>query len=180
MASDDAIQLVLLAVLLLLSAFFSSAETSMTTINKIRIKTLADEGNKRAQTLLRIVEQSGKMLSAILIGNNIVNISASSLATTLAIKFFGNTAVGIVTGVMTLLVLIFGEITPKTMATIHAEKIALAYSPIIWHMMRIMTPVIFVVEQLVHAVPETASRGCQQIQQSHDRTGAEDFGGCQP
>lgn len=87
MASDDAIQLVALAVLLLLSAFFSSAETSMTTINKIRIKALADEGNKRAQTLLRIVDQSGKMLSAILIGNNIVNISASSLATTLAIKF---------------------------------------------------------------------------------------------
>lgn len=120
----------------------------MTTVNKIRIKTLADEGNKRAQTLLKIIDQSGKMLSAILIGNNIVNISASSLATTLAIRFFGNSAVGIVTGIMTLLVLIFGEITPKTMATLHAEKIALAYSPVIWPMMRIMTPVIFIIEQL--------------------------------
>lgn len=148
MASDDAIQLCLLILLLFLSAFFSSAETSMTTVNKIRIKTLADEGNKRAQTLLKIIDQSGKMLSAILIGNNIVNISASSLATTLAIRFFGNSAVGIVTGIMTLLVLIFGEITPKTMATLHAEKIALAYSPVIWPMMRIMTPVIFIIEQL--------------------------------
>lgn len=148
MASDDAIQICLLILLLLLSAFFSSAETSLTTVNKIRIKTLADEGNKRAQTLLKIIDQSGKMLSTILVGNNIVNISASSLATTLAIRFFGNNAVGIVTGVLTLLVLIFGEITPKTMATVHSEKIALAYSPVIWPMMRIMTPVIFVINQL--------------------------------
>ncbi|MDO5346245.1 MAG: hemolysin family protein [Lachnospiraceae bacterium] len=148
MASDDAIQLCLLILLILLSSFFSSAETSMTTVNKIRIKTLADEGNKKAQTLLKIIDQSGKMLSTILVGNNIVNISASSLATTLAIHFFGNNAVGIVTGIMTLLILIFGEITPKTMANIHSEKIALAYSPIIWPMMRIMTPIIFVVDQL--------------------------------
>lgn len=148
MASDDAIQVGLLFILLLLSAFFSSAETSMTTINKIRIKALADEGNKRAQTLLKITEQSGKMLSAILIGNNIVNISMSSLATTLAIRLFGSTVVGIVTGVVTLMVLIFGEITPKTMATIHAEKIALAYSPAIWIIMKIMTPAIFIIDQL--------------------------------
>lgn len=148
MASDDAIQLGLLLVLLLLSAFFSSAETSMTTVNKIRIKALADEGNKRALTLLKILEDSGKMLSAILIGNNIVNISMSSLATTLAIRFFGNTAVGIVTGVLTLMVLIFGEITPKTMATLYAEKLALGYSPIIWPLMRMMTPVIFLIDQL--------------------------------
>lgn len=148
LASDDAIQLCLLILLILLSSFFSSAETSMTTVNKIRIKTLADEGNKKAQTLLKIIDQSGKMLSTILVGNNIVNISASSLATTLAIHFFGNNAVGIVTGIMTLLILIFGEITPKTMANIHSEKIALAYSPIIWPMMRIMTPIIFVVDQL--------------------------------
>lgn len=148
MASDDAIQLGLLIILLLFSAFFSSAETSMTTVNKIRIKSLADEGNKRAQTLLKITEQSGKMLSAILIGNNIVNISMSSLATTFAIRLFGNTVVGIVTGIVTLMVLIFGEITPKTMATIHAEKIALAYSPIIWTIMKIMTPIIFIIDHL--------------------------------
>ncbi|MDD2958989.1 MAG: hemolysin family protein [Lachnospiraceae bacterium] len=148
MASEDAIQICLLIVLLFFSAFFSSAETSMTTVNKIRIKSLAEEGNKKAQILLKIIDQSGKMLSAILIGNNIVNISASSLATTIAIRFFGNTAVGIVTGIMTLLVLVFGEITPKTMATIYSEKIALAYSSIIWYLMRIMTPLIFIVDHL--------------------------------
>ena len=148
MASDDAIQFGLLILLLLLSAFFSSAETAMTTVNKIRIKTLADEENKRAQTLLKILEHSGKMLSAILIGNNVVNISASALATSLALRLFGSAAVGIVTGILTLLVLIFGEITPKTLATIHSEKLALSYSSIIWNMMRILTPVIFLVEQL--------------------------------
>lgn len=164
LASDDAIQLLILVILLLLSAFFSSAETSMTTVNKIRIKALADEGNKRAVTLLKIVDQTGKMLSAILIGNNIVNITASSLATTLAISLFGSQAVGIVTGVMTLLVLIFGEITPKTMASAHAEQIALAYSGIIWPMMNIMTPVIFIVNKLSSLVlrllrvdPDTAA-----------------------
>lgn len=148
MASDDAIQFGLLILLLLLSAFFSSAETAMTTVNKIRIKTLADEENKRAQTLLIILEHSGKMLSAILIGNNVVNLSASALATSLALRLFGRASIGIVTGILTLLVLIFGEITPKTLATIHSEKLALSYSSIIWNMMRILTPVIFLVEQL--------------------------------
>ena len=148
MASDDAIQFGLLILLLLLSAFFSSAETAMTTVNKIRIKTLADEENKRAQTLLKILEHSGKMLSAILIGNNVVNLSASALATSLALRLFGRASIGIVTGILTLLVLIFGEITPKTLATIHSEKLALSYSSIIWNMMRILTPVIFLVEQL--------------------------------
>ena len=148
LASDDAIQFGLLILLLLLSAFFSSAETAMTTVNKIRIKTLADEENKRAQTLLIILEHSGKMLSAILIGNNVVNLSASALATSLALRLFGRASIGIVTGILTLLVLIFGEITPKTLATIHSEKLALSYSSIIWNMMRILTPVIFLVEQL--------------------------------
>lgn len=148
MASDDAIQLGLFFILLMLSAFFSSAETSMTTVNKIKIKALADEGNKRAQTLLKIIDQSGKMLSAILIGNNVVNISMSSLATSLAIRLFGNTVVGIVTGIVTLLVLIFGEITPKTLATVHSEKLALLYSPIIWPLMKIMTPVIILIDHL--------------------------------
>ena len=83
MDSSDAIQFLILIILICLSAFFSSAETSMTTVNKIRIQALADQGDKRALTLLNVIEDSGKLLSTILIGNNIVNISASSLATTL-------------------------------------------------------------------------------------------------
>jgi len=132
----------------MLSAFFSSAETALTTSNKIRLKGLADEGDKRAKRVLEITGDSGKMLSAILIGNNIVNLSASSIATALAIKLFGNAGAGIATGTLTVLVLIFGEISPKTLATIHADKIALSYSGVIWGLMKILTPVIFIINKL--------------------------------
>lgn len=148
MDSSDVIQLIFLAVLLLLSAFFSSAETALTTSNKIRLRTLAEEGNKKAKKVLEITDDSGKMLSAILIGNNLVNISASSIATALAMKAFGNAGAGIATGVLTILVLIFGEISPKTIATIHADKIALAYAGVISIIMKVLTPVIFVINKL--------------------------------
>lgn len=147
MDSSDAIQLLILVILLCLSAFFSSAETSMTTVNRIRIQVLAEQGNKNAQTLMKVIEDSGKMLSAVLIGNNIVNISASSLATSLTIKVFGNAAIGITTGILTFLILIFGEITPKTMATIYSEKLALSYSKIIYILMVLLTPVIYLVNK---------------------------------
>ena len=132
MDSGDAIQLIVLLLLILLSAFFSSAETAMTTVNKIRIMSLADDGNKKAKTLLKIIENPGKLLSTILIGNNIVNLSASSLATTWTTRVLGNAFIGFITGVLTLLILLFGEITPKTLATLQAEKISLAYAPVIY------------------------------------------------
>ena len=148
MDSGEVIQLLFVVVLLMLSAFFSSAETALTTSNKIRLKGLADEGDKRAKRVLEITGDSGKMLSAILIGNNIVNLSASSIATALAIKLFGNAGAGIATGTLTVLVLIFGEISPKTLATIHADKIALTYGGIIWGLMKVLTPVIFIINKL--------------------------------
>ena len=148
MDSSDAIQLGVLIALIGLSAFFSSAETSLTTVNKIRIKTLADQGNKKAVTLLKVIDDSGKMLSSILIGNNIVNLSASALATTLALNIWGNAAVGIATGVLTLLILLFGEITPKTLATLYAERLSMGYAGIILFMMRALTPVIFLINKL--------------------------------
>ena len=119
----------------------------MTTVNQIRILSLAEQGNRRAKRLLKILDNKPKMLSAILVGNNLVNISASSLTTTLIISLFGNAAVGIATGILTLLILIFGEITPKTLATLHAEKLALAYSGIVTFLMNLLTPVIFFVNQ---------------------------------
>ena len=100
-------QIIFLIILLIFSAFFSSAETALTTVNKIRMRTLADDGNKRAERVLRITDDSHKMLSAILIGNNIVNLSASSLATTLAIKLWGSVGAGIATGILTFLILVF-------------------------------------------------------------------------
>lgn len=152
MDSGDAIQLIVLVVLLFLSAFFSSAETAMTTVNKIHIMSRANMGNRRAKTLLKIIDNPGKLLSTILIGNNIVNLSASSLATTWTTRVLGNAFVGVATGLLTLLVLLFGEITPKTMATIYAEKISLSYAPVIYFLMKALTPVIFLVNKLSNGI----------------------------
>ena len=144
-------KLVVVVICLCLSAFFSSSETALTIVNQYRIRSLAEDGNKRAQKVLKVTGNSGKMLSAILIGNNIVNISASSLATTVAIDIFGSAGAGIATGVLTILVLIFGEISPKTMATYRAERIALRFGPIIWVIMVVLTPVIFIVNKFAMA-----------------------------
>lgn len=148
MDSGEAIRLISLVILLMLSAFFSSAETALTTVNKIRMRKMSEEGDKRAQTVLKVTDDQGKMLSAILIGNNIVNISASSIATTLAIDLLGSKGAGIATGILTLLILVFGEISPKTIATIHSDQISLAYAKTIYWFMRILTPVIFAVNQI--------------------------------
>lgn len=142
-----AAQFIVLVVLLILSAFFSSAETSLTTVNKLRIRTLVEDGVKGAKTISSLIEDPSKMLSAILIGNNIVNISASSLATTLAIDLLGSYGAGIATGILTLLILIFGEITPKSLATMYAEKLAFVYAPVIHLLTKLLTPVIFLINK---------------------------------
>lgn len=152
MDSSDTTRLIVLFVLLFLSAFFSSAETAFTSLNKMRIKSFADEGSKRAKLVLSLLDKNTKFLSTILIGNNIVNIAASALTTVLAQKLFGNAYIGIATGILTLLVLIFGEITPKTMASIHAEKMAFIYAPIINLLMILFTPLTFLVSGLAKAV----------------------------
>ena len=152
MDSSIAFQAVAILILIALSSFFSSAETAMTTVNKILIQSLAEPGNKRAVILENIISNSPKMLSTVLIGNNIVNMSVSSLMTTLTIKILGNAYVGITTGILTLLILIFGEITPKTLATIHAEKLSLAYSRIIYGLMILLTPVVFIVNKITEGV----------------------------
>ena len=148
MDSGDSIQLLILLFLLALSGFFSSSETALTTVNKIRMRTLADAGDGRALFVLKVIGNPSKMLSAILIGNNIVNLYASSLSTMLATKLWGNEAVGLATGVLTLLILVFGEITPKTLSTISAETIALRFARIIYMLMVVLTPGIAVVNQL--------------------------------
>lgn len=145
LAPGTSIQLLFLAVLLMLSAFFSSAETALTTVNKHKMRSLQEDGVGRAGLVLKLIENPGKLLSTILIGNNIVNLSASSLATSLAIRFWGSTGAGIATGILTFLILIFGEITPKTYATLKSESLSLFYAPIIYLLTIILTPVISVV-----------------------------------
>ncbi len=166
MDSGDSFQLIILVILLMLSAFFSSNETALMSVSKIRLRTLADAGNKRASQVLDVTENhTSKMLSAILIGNNIVNLSASALATSLAYTF-GGYMVSIATAVLTIAILVFGEITPKNYATINAEKLALRYIPVIRFIMTVMTPVIFIINLfsrgimlLLRVDPDAADKG---------------------
>lgn len=160
MDPSDATQLISIIILIMLSAFFSSAETALTCVNKIRIRSLVEEGVKKAQSVNKLIEDPTKMLSAILIGNNIVNLSASSLATTFAMNLCRNMGmseqesvfVGIGTGILTILILIFGEITPKSLATRNAEKLSLLYGDIIYFLTQVLTPVIFIINKLAYGL----------------------------
>ena len=140
---DPIAQLIILVILLILSGFFSSAETALTTVNKLKLRTLSEEGKKRATKVLAVTENSGKLLSTILIGNNIVNISASALATTLCTEVFGSKFIGVSTGILTILILIFGEITPKTLATKYSVQLSMIFVYPIWILMIILTPAIW-------------------------------------
>ena len=150
------VQLITLIILIGLSAFFSSAETAFTTVNKIRIRTFEEEGRPNAALVRKIIEEPQKLLSAILIGNNIVNLSASSLATTFVSRLMTNmgmknqiaTAIGITTGILTLIVLIFGEITPKNIATKAAERICFIYIKPIYFITILFTPLIFILNKI--------------------------------
>lgn len=150
MDTDGVIQLFGLLILVMLSAFFSSAETSLTTVNRVRLRALADDGNKRAERALDVLDRYGKMLSAILIGNNIVNLYASSLATTFAIRI--SVPVGIATGILTVVILIFGEIVPKNAAMGYSETLALGYAAVISALMKVLTPVIFIIDKLANGI----------------------------
>ena len=139
-----------LVILIGLSAFFSAAETALTTFNKIRMREKADEGSSAAGLLLKMSEDKPKMLSAILIGNNIVNLASSALATTIAMSIGFN--IGITTLLLTFVILIFGEITPKNAAAVKSEGLALFYSRIIYCLMVLLTPVIFIVNLISSGV----------------------------
>lgn len=150
MDAPGVIQLCFIVFLVILSGFFSSAETAFSTVNRVRMRALEEEGSKRAARVNKILENYSKMLSSILIGNNIVNLTASSLATTLAMRV--NLATGIATGILTIVVLLCGEIVPKTWAMLSSEKISLAYSGIIYGLMQVMTPVIYIVDKMSNGI----------------------------
>lgn len=146
--TSDVAQLIIIIVLIFLSGFFSSAETAFSTLNRVRMRNLEEEGSKKAARVNKILESYSKMLSAILIGNNIVNLTASSLTTAFVIGVCGNAYIGLGTGILTIVVLLGGEIIPKTWANLNSEKLALAYSSVIYALMKVMTPVIFIVDLL--------------------------------
>ncbi|CUO79066.1 HlyC/CorC family transporter [Clostridium sp. NSJ-49] len=135
-------QIGILIILLIMSGFFSMSETALMSLSKIRIRHMVEEGVKGAKLVEKLTEDPNRLLGAILIGNNVVNIGASALATTIATKIFGSAGAGIATGVMTILVLIFGEITPKSIAKQKSEKVALKVSKIINVIVKILKPFI--------------------------------------
>ena len=146
------IKFIILALFIIMSALFSSAETAFISSDKFTIRQLIQEGNKRAKKVNKILENKDAMLSAILIGNNVVNLSASSLTTTLVYELYGNAFVSIATGILTLVVLICGEIIPKTLAGKYPEKIAMAYAPILHIFIKVLTPVIFILNFIISII----------------------------
>ena len=132
--------IIALIILVILSGFFSASETAYTSLNRIRLKTKADDGNKRAQKTLELADNFDKLLSTLLIGNNIVNITATTVATVLFTRWFAGYGPTISTVVLTLVILVFGEVSPKSLAKESPEAIAMAACPLLRVLMVVFTP----------------------------------------
>ena len=145
MDPSQIVNIVVFIILICLSSFFSCTETAFLSANKIRMRNLAEEGDRRAKKVEKLLSNTDRLYSSILVGNNLVNIGASSLTTSIVISIFGNSAslVAAASGVVTLLILVFGEITPKTFATKNADRIALFMSGFVSFICFIFTPVVF-------------------------------------
>lgn len=143
MDGNATLTFVILVFLVMCSAFFSSAETAYTCLNRVRIKNMANSGNKRAEKVLALAEDYDRLISSILIGNNIVNILATSLATALFVRLLGSSGVTVSTVVMTVTVLLLGEVAPKTIARVMNEKIAFAFYPVLSVIIKVLTPLNF-------------------------------------
>ena len=146
------VELAALIVLLSLFAFFSASETALMSLSKIRIRNLTEEKTKGAQLVSRLVENPSRLLGVILVGSNVVNISASTLAASLAIQLWGSKGVGIATGIMTLLVLIFGEVTPKSLAAQNPERTALGVAKTLYYMTVVLNPVITLLVKVTNGI----------------------------
>lgn len=153
---------IFLCILIGLSAFFSASEMALSSVNKVRIKTMADDGDKRAAKVLALTERFDRTLSVILIGNNIVNIAVSSILTVLATTLFGAGGVAIATAVATVLILIFGEITPKCIAKEKSEDIALGVSSILSIVITVLYPVAVFFVKLQNLISRIAGAGKNQ------------------
>ena len=144
MSSDAIWDIIIIIVLIMLSAYFSATETAFTSINKIRLKNMAGDGDRKAERVLQLSEKYDKLLTTILVGNNIVNITMTAIATVLFVKLLGPYGPTVATVVITVIVLIFGEITPKNIAKEKPESFAMASAPVLKKLMTILTPVNFV------------------------------------
>lgn len=141
-----------LAVLILLSGFFSSSETSMMSLNRYRLKHLRQNGHKGAERASKLLERPDRLIGLILIGNNLVNIFASAVATVIAIRLWGDAGIFIATLVLTLVILIFAEITPKTIAAVAPEKVAFPFSLVLQPLMKIMYPAVWLINSITNGL----------------------------
>jgi putative hemolysin len=145
---EDAVQILLFILCVILSAFFSSSEVALISITRAKVRTLVNEGKHGSEALAALKEKPDRLLITILIGNNIVNVAAAALATAIAIRVFGDIGVGIATGLVVIILLVFGEIGPKIYATRASDSFVLWVAPIIHFLSRILTPVIWLVERV--------------------------------
>jgi putative hemolysin len=146
-------QVITLAVLLFLSGFFSGSEVALVSLSKARVEKLLSTKRRGAKFVQKLKSNPQRMLATILLGNNLVNVGASALVTAIMVNIFDNYAVGIATGVMTLLILVFGEITPKSIAIAYNETIACMVAPVLWYLSRILSPVLIVLEFGTNLIP---------------------------
>ncbi len=152
MSTEIILVVVVIAVLLALSAFFSGSETALTAASRARLHAMEIEGSEEARRVNKLLEQPERMIGTILLGNNLVNISASALSTSLLIGLFGEVGVAYATVVMTILVVIFSEVLPKTYAIAYADRIALAVAPLMQLVISVLRPAVFLIEQIVNVV----------------------------
>ena len=152
MTLDLGIALAAILILLVLSAFFSGSETGLTAVSRARLNELERRGSSRATMVLALTNMRERLIGALLLGNNVVNISASALATVVLVRMFGDTGALIASGAMTILVLIFSEVLPKTYAIAYPDRVALAAAPIIRVLVAVFGPVVMAVEVIVKSV----------------------------
>ncbi|MDV7104474.1 CNNM domain-containing protein [Vibrio sp. TH_r3] len=142
----------ILACLIIISGYFSGSETGMMSLNRYRLKHLASQGHKGAKRVEKLLARPDRLIGLILIGNNLVNILASAIATILGIRLFGNVGVAIATGLLTLIVLVFAEVTPKTLAALYPERVAYASSIFLNVLMKLLSPLVILVNLITNGV----------------------------
>ncbi|MGB7934014.1 MAG: CNNM domain-containing protein, partial [Gammaproteobacteria bacterium] len=141
-----------LFILILLSAFFSGSETGLMTLNRYKLRHLAEKGHPGALRAVRLLERPDRLIGLILLGNNFVNILASMLTTLIALRLWGESGIAIAAGILTLLILIFAEVMPKTLAALHPERIALPAAWIYIPLMKLLNPLVWLVNLIANAV----------------------------
>lgn len=174
-----------LVVLLLLSAFFSGSETGMMTLNRYRLRHKANSGNRAARRTSELLDRIDRLIGVILIGNNFVNILASAIATVVAVRIWGDAGIAIATVVLTLVILVFGEVTPKTLAALHPERVAFPASLVLAPLLKLFYPLVLVINGISNVLlrclgVDTSRGGTDQLSQEELRTMVHEAGGLIP